>query len=606
MNTIACDIAIIGGSLGGWAALTSIPNVVDAGDWSPSVVLIHNADWIGGQMTSQGVSALDEHQYIETSGCVSKRFSAIRDAIRYWYEYHHDAPTIMQDSVLGANMPLNPGNGWVSRLCFLPEYGHEVLLDDFWHRQGWSQGKIISITTDENEYKRIVIERANQEKQEIVARYYVLDATDTGDLLALAGLDYVTGAESQADTGEPHAPPDARPRETQGFTYCFAVEYCAGENHTIDKPDGYEYFRDNQPYTLSPSGRDGQPVVYKMFETSEQGNLPFWTYRRIHDGALLGGNDIALMNWVSNDYHGGDILNATPDEKAQYLDEATRLSLGFLYWLQTECPRDDGGYGYPELKLRPDIMGTSDGLSQMPYIRESRRIKAMTRIVEQDITAEYNHGARAKHFSDSVGIGWYAMDLHPCVGNPDVSMYAPTKPFQIPLGALIPQQETRVIPACKNIGTTHLTNGAYRVHPSEWAIGEAAGMLASFCVVNDVTPHAVLASAWLTWRLQYHLLKVGCPIMWVIDVPLDSPYFMATQLLLVRDIIIEDSPRWHTLEIGLHQPLSDSIDIDKVQAIAQELNTHNPTQMIALDKITRTMTWAQLCDLFIPAIEVLQ
>ncbi len=113
------------------------------------------------------------------------------------------------------------------------------------------------------------------------------------------------------------------------------------------------------------------------------------------------------------------------------------MSLGFLYWLQTECPRDEGGFGYPELKLRADVMDTPDGLSKFPYIRESRRIKALTRIVEQDIVAELRPDATQAAWKESVGIGWYPMDLHPAVGNP-TSKFEPTLPFQIPLGALIP------------------------------------------------------------------------------------------------------------------------------------------------------------------------
>ncbi|MGG2474547.1 FAD-dependent oxidoreductase, partial [Rhizobium sp. BR5] len=34
----------------------------------------------------------------------------------------------------------------------------------------------------------------------------------------------------------------------------------------------------------------------------------------------------------------------------------------------------------------------------------------------------------------------------------------------------------------KNIGTTHITNGCYRLHPVEWNIGEVAGMLAAYCL----------------------------------------------------------------------------------------------------------------------------
>ncbi|PTQ57378.1 MAG: hypothetical protein BSOLF_1694 [Candidatus Carbobacillus altaicus] len=43
------------------------------------------------------------------------------------------------------------------------------------------------------------------------------------------------------------------------------------------------------------------------------------------------------------------------------LNEARELSLSFLYWLQTETPRDEGGYGYPELKPWPFIFDTTDG-----------------------------------------------------------------------------------------------------------------------------------------------------------------------------------------------------------------------------------------------------
>ena len=54
-----------------------------------------------------------------------------------------------------------------------------------------------------------------------------------------------------------------------------------------------------------------------------------------------------------------------------------------------------------------------------------------------------------------------------------------TRPFQIPLGALLPIRVENLLPACKNLGVTHITNGAYRLHPVEWNTGEAAGMIAS-------------------------------------------------------------------------------------------------------------------------------
>jgi hypothetical protein len=589
---IHCDFAIIGGGLGGCAAakLRIEPPVF-------SFIITEKTDWLGGQITSQGVSALDEHAHVEHFGG-TRYYKRFRSEVRWRYQMD-GAPEIMHESVLGPEMPLNPGNGWVSRLCFLPERAVEILHGYIAPTDRLLNAEPIAADVENGVLKSVTVQQDDGEQYRIHAKYF-LDATELGDLLPLTGTPYVTGAESRADTGEPDAPDTARSGEVQGFTFPLAVEYRPGEDHTIEKPAGYETFRDEQPYTLSPIGRDGQPVIYRMFIESEQGNPPFWTYRRIHDGTLLGGNDISMINWGSNDYHGGDIIDATTEDKARYLDEAKRLSLGFLYWLQTECPRDEGGYGYHELKLRPDVMGTEDGLSKAPYIRESRRIVPLKRIVQQDISADFNDGARARNFTDSVGLGWYPMDLHPCVGNPDVSMYAPTRPFQIPLGALISPHTHNLIAACKNIGTTHLTNGSYRLHPVEWSIGEAALHLALFCIQNDLTPQAVHADPWLTWRLQAHLVRAGCPTFWVLDAADETR--LATQLLLVRGVIVPGSDRWYSLEISPHEPLGDSIDLHKLREIAEECNQRIPGTKIDTTQITKDATWAAICDLFRPTL----
>ena len=107
-----------------------------------------------------------------------------------------------------------------------------------------------------------------------------------------------------------------------------------------------------------------------------------------------------------------------------------------------------------------------------------------------------SRGAQAFH--DSVGIGAYRIDLHPSTAGRsyvDVSSW----PFQIPLGALIPVRVRNLLPACKNLGTTHITNGCYRLHPVEWNIGEASGALAAYCLDKDLVPRQV-REEWKTWR----------------------------------------------------------------------------------------------------------
>jgi hypothetical protein len=266
---------------------------------------------------------------------------------------------------------------------------------------------------------------------------------------------------------------------------------------------------------------------------------PFWTYRRLLDHSNWLNppyeQDLAMINWMANDLRGENIIDKPAGQAADRLALAKALSLGFLYWLQTEAPRDDGGAGYPEFALRPEVMGTTDGLSKFPYIRESRRIVALHTIVEEDIAAATNPGARAKHFQDAVGIGFYPIDIH---GAEEKSGAAQaTRPFQLPLSALIPRDASNLIAACKNFGTTHITNGAYRLHPIEWAAGEASGTLAVLCLESGHTPQKIAQTKPLLRRLQHRLVGSGVPIFWFDDVAVWHPAFPAIQLFAISGVM---------------------------------------------------------------------
>lgn len=494
---ITADVAVIGGGMGGVAAALS---ALRSG---LRVILTEETTWLGGQMTAQGVSALDEHPLIEHQGGTFSYYQ-MRNTIRAHYAHAFPNRDVH-----------NPGGGWVSRLCFEPIVGVYVLnrmLHPYRNQltvlyQHWP----IAAQRDGARVMSVTVTNPNGDTQQIEAAVFI-DATELGDLLPLLDLPYVTGAESQADTGEAHAPDVANPNEVQSFTFPFAVDFRPNESHVIDKPQGYEHFRDNQPYSFTLSNHSGSSTTYRMFD----GELPFWTYRRIFNGQLDHTADISMINWHGNDYYGGNIIDQPAEKRAAILDEAKRLALGFLYWLQTEAPRDEGGFGYPEIRLRRDVMGTDDGLSKFPYVRESRRIVPRYRIVESDISAADNPDTYARDLPLSVGVGWYHIDLHACVGNPNAATYAPTKPFQIPLGALLPEHADNLIAGNKNIGTTHLTNGAYRLHPVEWNIGESAGALAAYMVLNHVTSaHTIHDNRkhFSHFKTQ-HLMREGIPTSW--------------------------------------------------------------------------------------------
>jgi hypothetical protein len=237
-------------------------------------------------------------------------------------------------------------------------------------------------------------------------------------------------------------------------------------------------------------------------------------------------------------------------------------------------------------------MGTRDGLSKAPYIRESRRILPLKRIAERDIVAAGRSGARAQPFEDSVGVGWYAMDLHDCVGAP-TSMFAETLPFQIPLGALIPRRIGNLLAACKNIGTTHLTNGSYRLHPVEWNVGESAGALAAFCCDQGCTPRQVWEDVQLRCGLQYRLLARGIPVAWTVDVSLTHPLFVPVQMLAAAGAIPESGPRFESLELQLDRALGES---DR-SALAHALEALGLTGTGVREQIQaqKPTTWRLVC-----------
>ncbi|MDQ8153920.1 MAG: FAD-dependent oxidoreductase [Gemmatimonadota bacterium] len=525
-HELAADLVIIGGGLGGCAAALA------AARNGRRVLMTEETDWIGGQLTQQAVPP-DENRWIETIGG-TRSYRALRDGIRAHY---YRRPTLLQRA--RENPRLNPGNGWVSRLCCEPRAALAVLHEMLAPYLATGQVRLLlrhcAIAADiEHDRVRAVLVRHMDDgtTTTLVAPYFA-DATELGDLLPLTRTEYVTGAESRAQTGEPHAKEEPQPDNVQGFTMCFAMDYLAGEDHAIERPHEYAAWRD-----VVLTAANGAPYRLVSFEDADSQRIGFdpaarkgfWTYRRIIDRDLFApgasASDITIVNWAQNDYSFGSLIDVAPDVAARHVERARQLSLSLLYWLQTEAPRPDGGAGWSGLRLRPDVVGTRDGLAMHPYIRESRRIQAEFTVLEQHVTTEArlreagrsSRDVTAAAFRDSVGIGHYSMDLH-LTTRGDRGRYGDTLPFQIPLGALIPQRVENLLPAAKNLGVTHLTNGCYRLHPVEWNVGEAVGSLAAFCLARQRPPRAVRATAALLQDFQAQLTRDGVPLGWPSPLP---------------------------------------------------------------------------------------
>ena len=547
IKNVKCDVLIVGGGTGGIAAALSVASL------GKSVCLTEETDWIGGQLTAHGISEFDEHLHIEFAGG-TKTYYQLRNGIR---DYYHQNYVLSEEAK--KEKFFNPGTCWVSRLAFEPKIGLSVLnqLLDPHKKNGllsiYLRTKIHSAECELDSISNILTYNFDSGEWIRFHPKYVLDATEIGDVIPLVGAEYVSGYESKAQTGEPHARDVADPECVQPITYPFILEHRSKENHSIPKPPQYERFRDSHPYSLGPfsfiKGGSTHPRsllsdTYKVLsKASEETGGSFWSYRRLIDHEKFLDSfphDIAMFNWPGNDY-GKNIIDKPLLEQALIHQEAKALSLGMLYWLQFEVPRDDGGKGYPEFLLRKDIIGTQDGLSKHPYIRESRRIKALKTIVEQDISSVPEAPtARGTFFSDSVGIGFYPIDIHPSYQDKIIEgaivtelkdrKTRITKPFQIPMGSLIPIKITNLLAANKNLGTPHLTNGAYRLHPVEWNIGESAGALAAYAINSNHNPKEIYGDKSLTLDFQHVLLDLGIPIYWFLDIPVSHPSFKEIQI----------------------------------------------------------------------------
>jgi hypothetical protein len=532
-ETLTADLVIAGAGLGGCAAaLAALRNGL-------SVIMTEETDWIGGQVSQQGVPP-DEHQWIETHGA-PKAYRDFRNAVRQYYIKNYP---LTADAKSRKN--LNPGDGAVSRLCHEPRVAVAVLNDMLAPYQ--SQGKltlllehkVVSAEVKGNQAKSLEFLNKKTGNHIVLSAPYFVDATELGDVLPVTGTEFVTGTEAKSETNELHAPEKANPDNVQAFTVCFAIDYQPGENHVIDKPAEYDFWKNFVPKMTAPWSGKLLDLSYSNPKTLEPKELGFhpegiatgdklnlWNYRRIISkanfvpGAYKG--DITIVNWPQNDYFLGNLIGASEKEFKKHFERGKQLSLSLLYWLQTEAPRPDGGKGWPGIRLRKEIMGTEDGLAKYPYVRESRRIKAVFTIKEEHVGAANREMAvangspgpkdKAAEFHDSVGIGYYHIDLHPSTGGNNYIDFA-SLPFQIPLGALLPIRMENVLPANKNIGTTHITNGCYRLHPVEWSIGEAVGLLMKYAIGKNVNPRVVRERKELLAGFQEFLKGEGVEVGW--------------------------------------------------------------------------------------------
>ena len=530
-----CEVVVIGGTLGGVAAAQAMKTGV-------TTCLIELTPWLGGQISSQGVSAIDESRAMRWQRNLAPSWEAFKALIKRQPVY------LPAWTGLPAQLPVAKTNScWVGELCFTPRAG--ATAAEMWMREAaqrapdsrWAtstafkgasfdaSGRYVTAVygvrripldpayvptgrlsqeleqwyswSDDEAYNKIPIRLQPPPNRSMI----VIDATDTGELVGWANLPYRLGSDGQGFTGEVNAPPKDNPDCTQAYTYPFVLATLNDKNESLRALQTVE-----PALTKAEHRNEFDLEGFKFFNTGSVFNYRRIVSQRPGDSNvnLTRPGEMTLINWnKGNDWHFMDPPLVFTEEdirlagqrqdwlgglSAESLNYGEIHALMFAEWLiETEATKK------LPLTLLTGVdapLGTQSGLSMVPYLREGRRILGRPAygqdsfmIVEADLREDMTGG---RDFSPTaVALAHYDIDIHGCryrswrptyeAAGASIKEFV-VRPLQIPLEAMVPQGVDNVLIGGKSIAVSHIVNGVTRVHYGEWGVGGAAGATAGW------------------------------------------------------------------------------------------------------------------------------
>lgn len=485
------DVLVIGGGASGTAA------AIQSARMGVGTMLVEETPWLGGMLTSAGVSCIDGN-YNLRSGI----FGEFADSLASRYGGWDALKT-----------------GWVSNINFEPHVGQEILTN-----MAAGCGDLLEVRRETSMLKVVkqddglwnVVFRNADGKKFVVTADVLIDGTELGDVAKACGVEYRIGMEASTDTGESIAPEQAND-VIQDLTFVAMLkDYGPEADMTIRKPEGY----DPAPYRNCAIN----PMNTEM-ETGQAWWTPemMMTYGKTPNGKYM-------INWpiYGNDYY-ANTIEMTSEERQEAYAKAKNFTLGFVYFIQTEL-------GMKHLGLADDEFPTEDGLALMPYHRESRRIVGEAFFTVDAAADPYSY--EHPYYRTGIAVGDYAVDhhhfRHPGWKElPDLEFY-PIPSFNVPMGVLIPKQNDveNLLVAEKSVSVSNLINGATRLQPVVMQLGQAAGTIAALSQIESKTVKRVRVRS-----VQRKLLASGCYIMPYLDLPKDHRHFKALQRIGATGIL---------------------------------------------------------------------
>lgn len=469
------QIAIVGGGASGVSA------ALQAARMGNEVLIIESTEWLGGMLTSAGVSAIDGNHNMP-SGIWGEFRSHLYD--------HYGGP----DSVF---------TGWVSRTLFEPSVGNEILQkmvaqeENITVLNGWL---IDSVTVVDNQITKAHFFNQDNERKTVIADVFI-DGTEYGDLLALAGASYSLQMETFEETKEDAAPREKHPY-VQDLTYVAILEDIGPNSLSlVEKPANYDA-SEFDCMCKQVCTKPAQDLIDCDFML-DYGRLP---------------NDKFMINWPTkgNDYY-AEILEKNYTERDSILHLAKEFTQSWIYFMQTVG-------GYTNLVLAENEFPSEDGYPLIPYIRESRRLVGVDRLFLYDIIDPYALPERTIYKS-GIAVGDYPVDHHRKKNPVPKQFDFPKIPsYNVPYGTLVPETINGLLVAEKSISVSNLVNGTTRLQPVVLQLGQAAGAAASLAVQGGKQPRDIDVR-----ELQKVLLDAGMWLMPYMDTQPDNPAFTSIQ-----------------------------------------------------------------------------
>lgn len=563
------DIVVSGGSFSAPAA------AIAAARENPTaqVLLIEPTDWLGGQATSQGISAIDNSYHAPANSIMAANEPAYYPADYLdWLDLIKTAP------------PAAPGegydsdSGWVSRHCYDPRTGAwalDQLVDDFPNITVLKMTVVKDVTTtpvvdaygtgakitalqliqrtpvapyepfddflstelpdwyDVDDSVRFTKQLHTVTSLTPGKDLVVIEASELGDVMVLSGAKYTQGREVSTETiSEAGALPAYNDDQSMAIVYPF----CMTTSNVVV----------NENYLKTPWGAvtfdnwyNARVIDYFSFGSSNWRLV--WTYRRLlstgsHSSTVINVGDVSMQNWnPGNDYRQANWLlgKAATDAEAATdwqgganlanLSQAEMHATTWYFYMKNNKPTAPT---YPSTDTQfmdgadaLNMMDTEHGLAKFPYIRCTRRIVGLDnfritgRYFVNTLAAGYANETSYRYF-DSAGIGNYTADVRPLLTSTGIAPpFSNVAPFYIPYRSLASHNIRNLLACGKTSAQTYVTNSAYRLHPIEWQGGSAAGVAAAHIWDQAINNYQLLEIARL--RPYQTAVALNAPIRWL-------------------------------------------------------------------------------------------